>query len=178
MARRNLSEKAPPQQNSSTKDAPQQSTGKGIVSLKLTYNLYKLLPNTTENAPVARSGRSNKGKGGRAEQLASVFHAIRPGEFKSNDSDKAIKASKSKVPASAPVNPMAPTEKRCRASAKVNTTYLPRAAVVTTKPPRAEEQCQVFECSSSRTASSVSSTPRIRTSPSTSTYSSTAIGYY
>jgi hypothetical protein len=129
MARRNV---PPHQQNSSAKDAhPQRSTDKGIVSLKLTYNPYKLLPNTTENAPVVRSVRSNKGKGGRAEQLISVFHAIRPGEFKSNDLDKAKKTSSSNVPASAPVNPMAPTEKRRRAPTKVSTVYLSRAAVVT-----------------------------------------------
>lgn len=65
----------------------------------------------------------NKGRGGRAEQLASVFHAIRPGEFKAVNSQKAKKTS-SKVPESAPVNPMAPTAKKRRASTKVNAGYL------------------------------------------------------
>lgn len=118
MARPKTSKTVSPK-NPSGRSSPRQA--KGVVCFK-TYKAYVLKSYITiyptENVPL-RSNRSNKGKGGRAEQLTSLLQAIRPGEF--DGSDKTKKTSKSKVPASAPVNPMAPAEKKRRAKTKVST---------------------------------------------------------
>ena len=71
-----------------------------------------------ENIPTERPSHSKKGKGGKVDQLNSVFHAIHPGGFDGS----AEKHSRSKAPSSEPINPMAPTakHKQQRSSAKVS----------------------------------------------------------
>lgn len=100
---------------SSKKTSGSRPQDKGLPHSKYTdFVIDFYLDQEHENVPPLRSARANKGKGGKAEQLNSLHHALQPGEF--GAPKKPTKTYKKKAPESAPVNPMAPQEKLKRAS--------------------------------------------------------------